>query len=75
MPPTPRPRCCATRSSGRSRVDILRDPTRLNELAMGNLVADAMLAKYPGIDAALANSGGLRADLLVQPAERVRAAR
>ena len=43
--------------------DILRDPTRLYESAMGNLVADAMRLKYPGVDAALTNSGGLRADL------------
>ena len=28
---------------------------------MGNLVADAMRAKYPGVDAAFTNSGGLRA--------------
>ena len=28
--------------------DILRDPTRLYESAMGNMVADAMRAKYPG---------------------------
>ena len=31
---------------------------------MGNLVADAMLGFYPGIDAALTNSGGLRDDLI-----------
>ncbi len=30
--------------------DIRRDPTRLSESAMGNLVADAMRAKYPGVD-------------------------
>lgn len=47
--------------------DIVRDPTRLSESAMGNMVADAMLAKYPGVEAALTNSGGLRADLLVAP--------
>ena len=52
---------------GTQSADILRDPTRLNESAMGNLVADAMLDKYPGIDAALTNSGGLRQDLLVTP--------
>jgi 2',3'-cyclic-nucleotide 2'-phosphodiesterase (5'-nucleotidase family) len=52
---------------GTQSSDILRDPTRLSESAMGNLVADAMLIKYPGIDAALTNSGGLRADLLVTP--------
>ena len=28
---------------------------------MGNLVADAMRAKYPGVEAAITNSGGLRA--------------
>ena len=43
--------------------DILRDPTRLNESEMGNLVADAMRAKYPDAEAAITNSGGLRADL------------
>jgi 2',3'-cyclic-nucleotide 2'-phosphodiesterase (5'-nucleotidase family) len=52
---------------GSQPADIRRDPTRLNESAMGNLVADIMRAKYPGVDAALTNSGGLRADLLVSP--------
>jgi 2',3'-cyclic-nucleotide 2'-phosphodiesterase (5'-nucleotidase family) len=47
--------------------DILRDPDRLHESEMGNLVTDAMLAKYPGIDAAFTNSGGLRADLVCAP--------
>ena len=47
--------------------DILRDPTRLSESAMGNLVADAMRGKYPGVDAAITNSGGLRADLVCSP--------
>ena len=42
--------------------DILRDLTRLNESEMGNLVADAMRSKYPGVDAAYTNSGGLRQD-------------
>ena len=28
----------------------MRDPTRLHESAMGNLVADAMREKYPGVD-------------------------
>ena len=32
---------------------------------MGNLVADAMRAKYPGVEAAVTNSGGLREDFLV----------
>jgi 2',3'-cyclic-nucleotide 2'-phosphodiesterase (5'-nucleotidase family) len=47
--------------------DILRDPTRLHESEMGNMVADAMRQKYPGIDAAYTNSGGLRADLVCTP--------
>jgi 2',3'-cyclic-nucleotide 2'-phosphodiesterase (5'-nucleotidase family) len=49
---------------GTQTADIRRDPTRLAESALGNLVADGMLAKYPGVDAALTNSGGLRADLI-----------
>ncbi len=52
---------------GTQSADIERDPTRLSESQMGNLVADAMRDKYPGIDAALTNSGGLRADLLETP--------
>ena len=56
--------------------DILRDPTRLSESAMGNLVADAMRGKYPDVEAALTNSGGLRADLRSPPAvERRRGGR
>jgi 2',3'-cyclic-nucleotide 2'-phosphodiesterase (5'-nucleotidase family) len=47
--------------------DILRDPTRLHESEMGNLVADAMRAKYPSVEAAYTNSGGLRADLVFTP--------
>ena len=34
---------------------------------MGNLVTDAMRAKYPSVDAAITNSGGLRQDLLYEP--------
>jgi 2',3'-cyclic-nucleotide 2'-phosphodiesterase (5'-nucleotidase family) len=34
---------------------------------MGNLVADSMRAKYPGVDAAYTNSGGLRQNLLMAP--------
>ena len=47
--------------------DILRDPTRLHESEMGNLIADAMRLKYPGVDAAYTNSGGLRANLVFSP--------
>ncbi len=52
---------------GTQQFDIKRDPTRLHESAMGNLVADAMRLKYPGVDAALTNSGGLRADINCAP--------
>jgi 2',3'-cyclic-nucleotide 2'-phosphodiesterase (5'-nucleotidase family) len=52
---------------GTQSIDIKRDPTRLNESAMGNLVADAMRAKYPGVDGAYTNSGGLRQDINCAP--------
>ncbi|MBE2319622.1 alkaline phosphatase family protein [Solirubrobacter sp. CPCC 204708] len=53
---------------GRQSIDILRDdPARLKESAMGNMVADAMRARYPGVQAALTNSGGLRQDLRMAP--------
>jgi 2',3'-cyclic-nucleotide 2'-phosphodiesterase (5'-nucleotidase family) len=47
--------------------DILRDPTRLHESEMGNMVTDAMRSKYPGVDGAFTNSGGLRQDLVFTP--------
>ena len=52
---------------GTQQGNIRRDPARLSESAMGNLVTDAMLATYPGVEAALTNSGGLRADILSEP--------
>jgi 2',3'-cyclic-nucleotide 2'-phosphodiesterase (5'-nucleotidase family) len=52
---------------GTQSIDIRRDPTRLSESAMGNMVADAMRLKYPGVEAAITNSGGLRADLPMAP--------
>lgn len=52
---------------GTQQFDILRAPSRLFESAMGNMVADAMRLKYPGVEAAYTNSGGLRADLLCEP--------
>ena len=55
---------------GEQEGDILRAaPNRDAESAMGNLVADAMRLKYVdrGAEAAITNSGGLRADLLVTP--------
>ena len=52
---------------GTQQFDIRRDPARLSESAMGNLVADAMRGYYPGVEAALTNSGGLRADIIGAP--------
>jgi 2',3'-cyclic-nucleotide 2'-phosphodiesterase (5'-nucleotidase family)/predicted AlkP superfamily phosphohydrolase/phosphomutase len=52
---------------GTQTADIRRDLTRLNESAMGDLVADAMRNLYPSVEAALTNSGGLRADLVSSP--------
>ena len=52
---------------GTQQFDIRRAPTRLLESAMGNMVADAMRLKYPGVDGAYTNSGGLRQDLLCTP--------
>jgi 2',3'-cyclic-nucleotide 2'-phosphodiesterase (5'-nucleotidase family) len=52
---------------GSQQFDILRAPTRLFESAMGNMVADAMRVAYSDIDAAMTNSGGLRADLRCTP--------
>jgi 2',3'-cyclic-nucleotide 2'-phosphodiesterase (5'-nucleotidase family)/predicted AlkP superfamily phosphohydrolase/phosphomutase len=48
---------------GTRSVDIKRDLSRLTESAMGNMVADAMRLKYPEAEAAITNSGGLRADI------------
>jgi 2',3'-cyclic-nucleotide 2'-phosphodiesterase (5'-nucleotidase family) len=47
--------------------DILRDLTRLHESEMGNMIADAMRQKYPGVEAAYTNSGGLRQNILFAP--------
>ena len=52
---------------GTRSFDIKRDPNRLTESAMGNMVADAMRLKYPEADAAITNSGGLRADIPSTP--------
>jgi len=52
---------------GSQTADIRRDGARRHESPMGNLVADAMRAKYPGVDGAITNSGGLRVDLVVTP--------
>jgi 2',3'-cyclic-nucleotide 2'-phosphodiesterase (5'-nucleotidase family) len=52
---------------GSQSADLLREPTRLKESGMGNLVADAMRDKYPGVDAAITNSGGLRQDIRMAP--------
>ncbi len=56
---------------GSQNGDILRDnPARLRESDMGNLVADAMKAKYAddGVQASITNSGGLREDFVASRA-------
>ena len=57
---------------GTQQYDILRDPTRLNESAMGNMVADAMREKYPGVDAAYHELRRPAAGPAVRTAERDR---
>src|SRR4051794_19173942 len=52
---------------GKQTADIKRDLDRRHESSMGNLVADAMRLRYPGVDGAITNSGGLRADIVVTP--------
>jgi 2',3'-cyclic-nucleotide 2'-phosphodiesterase (5'-nucleotidase family) len=54
---------------GSQSIDILRDPARLKESAMGNMVADSMRLQYPvaGVEAAITNSGGLRQDIRGNP--------
>src|SRR5262249_33310634 len=42
-------------------------PDRLHESEMGNMVADSMRLKYPGVDAAYTNSGGLRNNIVFTP--------
>ena len=52
---------------GSASIDLLREPSRLFESAMGNMVTDAMRTYYPGVEAALTNSGGLRQDISMVP--------
>ena len=59
---------------GTQSIDILRDPTRLNESAMGNMVADAMREKYPGVDGGVHELRRPPAGPPDHPAERRRAA-
>ena len=59
---------------GTQSIDITRDPTRLHESAMGNMVADSMRLKYPGVDAALHELRRPAAGPRLSPADRRRAA-
>ena len=52
---------------GTQSIDILHDPNRLKESAMGNMVADSMRLEYPEVEIAITNSGGLPADLRGAP--------
>ena len=68
-------RRCATRVIGSADDRHPARPDRLQESAMGNLVADAMRDKYAEADAAITNSGGLRADIFRSPPSARRAGR
>ena len=59
---------------GTQQFDIKRAPTRLFESAMGNMVADAMRLKYPGVEAAYHQLGRPARRPELRPAERRRAA-
>ena len=52
---------------GTQSADLPRDPSRLHESPLGNLVADAMRLSDKDAAAAFLNSGGVRADLLASP--------
>jgi 2',3'-cyclic-nucleotide 2'-phosphodiesterase (5'-nucleotidase family) len=58
---------------GQQQGDIVRVGARNAESAMGNIVADAMRLKYvdDGAEAAITNSGGLRADLVAGGAGQI----
>jgi 2',3'-cyclic-nucleotide 2'-phosphodiesterase (5'-nucleotidase family)/predicted AlkP superfamily phosphohydrolase/phosphomutase len=52
---------------GSATIDLLRDLNRFRESVMGDLVTDAMRLKYPGVEAAVTNSGGLRQSIRQSP--------
>ena len=60
---------------GTQPVDIMRDPTRLHESAMGNMVADAMRAEVPGRRRGATPTRAACGRTSLHPAERRRAAR
>ena len=59
---------------GTQSIDILRDPTRLHESAMGNMVADAMRGEVPGRRRRHHELGRPAAGHRLHPAERGEAA-
>lgn len=52
---------------GQATTSILRGVTRVEESEMGNFVTDAMRTHLAGVDVALTNAGGLRADIDAGP--------
>ena len=52
---------------GQATTSILRGTTRIEESEMGNFVTDAMRTHLAGVDVALTNAGGLRADIDAGP--------
>lgn len=55
------------RTVGEATTSILRGATRTVESEMGNFVADAMRTYLDGVDIAVTNAGGLRADIDAGP--------
>jgi len=60
----------ANRVIGSATADLTREATPAGESALGDLIADAQLAatKVNGAQIALMNPGGIRSDILTQPA-------
>lgn len=56
-----------SRTVGEASTAILRGETRGVESEMGNFVTDAMREYLPGVDFAVTNAGGLRADIDAGP--------
>lgn len=52
---------------GQATTSILRGTTRIEESEMGNFVTDATRTHLAGVDVALTNAGGLRADIDAGP--------
>jgi 2',3'-cyclic-nucleotide 2'-phosphodiesterase (5'-nucleotidase family) len=57
-----------TRPVGKLTAKISRTPTDAGEMPLGDFIADGMLTAAPGVQIAVMNGGGVRADLEGDPA-------